>query len=143
MTPHPEMKRYIELAAANGHRYLPNRLYVYDGRILVDEFRLPNRVQDIRRCELCFAVHEWAPACPYCGNIYPVQQREIHVEEGDLRELTPEEIQDLEEVARKTGKLSAFHAVAKARGQKPGHAFHQWKRWRAGRTLEHARVANG
>lgn len=53
MTPHPEMRRYIELAAANGHRYLPNRLYAYEGSVLVAEYRLPNRVKEADGKHLC------------------------------------------------------------------------------------------
>jgi DNA repair protein RadD len=95
---------------------------------------------DVRACPLCYAVHECLPACPYCGYEYPVKQREVKREEGELRKLTTEEIADLEKVARASGKLQDWHRLAKAKGYKPGWAYHQLKRGRRNSKLKNVRV---
>lgn len=95
---------------------------------------------DIRRCDECYAVHEYAPACPYCGYVYPVKERKIKQEAGELRQLTEDEIQALEDRAKKTGRLADWHAVGKAKGYKPGWAFYKCKQARANRTIRRAAI---
>jgi superfamily II DNA or RNA helicase len=95
---------------------------------------------DIRSCPECYAVHEWAAACPYCGHVYVAAAREVKQVAGELKKLTPEEIQDLEEHAKRTGRLKDWHAVAKATGRKSGWAFGKWKSQTAGRRLMGARI---
>lgn len=116
------------------------RTWALDKGVVATREKAEDETPDIRRCEQCYAVHEWAPECPYCGYEYPVQEREIKTEAGELKRLTPEEIQALEEHARRTGKLADFHAAAKAKGQKSGHAFYLWKRNKAGRELRRTAV---
>lgn len=93
----------------------------------------------IRRCPHCYAVHEWAPQCPHCGHVYeapkpaqPAQRR------GELIQLTEDQIRDLEAHARRSGRLSDWHEVARAKGHKPGWAYHQHKRARASAALRRA-----
>ena len=83
----------------------------------------------IRRCERCYAVHEWAPVCPYCGHVYEVAvQKPPVVKRGELIRLTEEQIKELEAHAKRTGRLADWHEVAKQRGHKPGWAYHQARR---------------
>ena len=46
----------------------------------------------IKECPKCYAVHKPAPACPNCGHVYEVEVREITHVEGDLQELSKEEV---------------------------------------------------
>jgi hypothetical protein len=72
--------------------------------------------------------------------VYVAAAREVKQVAGELKKLTPEEIQDLEEHAKRTGRLKDWHAVAKATGRKPGWAFCKWKTQKAGWKLKGARV---
>lgn len=95
---------------------------------------------DVRACPKCHAVHVYAPSCPYCGYEYPVRVREVEQVEGELRQVTPEEIDALWTAVGKRNDLSTWHKLAKATGRKPGWAWGQWKRKRAGNALKAARI---
>jgi DNA repair protein RadD len=45
----------------------------------------------VKQCDRCFFAHRPAPICPSCGNVYPIQSREIDEVEGVLVEATKEE----------------------------------------------------
>lgn len=82
----------------------------------------------VRQCPSCYAMHAPAPSCPACNHVYEVKQPEQ--EEGELRQLTPEEAIALKrnrnkEVAQ-ARSLDALEAIAKQRGYKPGWARHIW-----------------
>lgn len=91
-----------------------------------------------RQCPQCFAVHAPAPACPECGHVYEVASREIEHVAGELSEVT-------DELARRWGKSRPLSqvlreardedlsAIAKARGYKPGWAWHMRKQRAAAR----------
>lgn len=50
----------------------------------------------VRQCENCFRVHKPAPACPYCGYIYPKNERpEIEQVDGELEVINPEILNQL------------------------------------------------
>ena len=81
----------------------------------------------IRQCPHCFFTHEWAPACPHCGYVYPIQDRTLdEIKTAHLEQIkgivldytTPEEC----------GTLTELQAYAKKNGYKPGWAFYQAKR---------------
>lgn len=42
----------------------------------------------IRTCTECYHVHEPSPICPACGFLYPISQRKLAIEDGELVELT-------------------------------------------------------
>lgn len=42
----------------------------------------------ISTCTQCFAVHAPAPECPACGHVYPIKERKVEQQDGDLQELT-------------------------------------------------------
>lgn len=41
----------------------------------------------VKQCPECLACHEPAPACPYCGYVYPVIRREVEKVDGELEEV--------------------------------------------------------
>jgi DNA repair protein RadD len=116
------------------------RTWALEHGVVATREKAEDETPDIRRCEQCYAVHEWAPSCPYCGYVYEVKEREIKTETGELKQLSPEEIQALEEHARATGRLQDWHAVGKAKGFKAGWAFHRFKQARASASLRKAAV---
>ena len=81
----------------------------------------------IRQCPRCFFTHEWAPACPHCGYVYPVKGRTIdEIKEAHLEQIkgivldytTPNDCQTMEEL----------QAYAKNHNYKPGWCYFQAKR---------------
>lgn len=44
----------------------------------------------VTQCPKCFLVHEPAPACPKCGYVYPIGNRQLEQVEGELHQITPE-----------------------------------------------------
>lgn len=47
---------------------------------------------NIKQCPNCFNVHEAAPKCPECNYIYVPESRPIQIVEGDLSEITAEQM---------------------------------------------------
>lgn len=74
----------------------------------------------IRQCPLCYATHEPAPTCPYCGYAYPIATKELEVEEGNLVEI------DLN-AEYPAGSMAALEQVRIQRGYKPGWVSRQAK----------------
>ena len=78
----------------------------------------------VRQCPECYGVHRVAPACVYCGFVYPIASREVEHVEGDLEEIDKEMIRR----ARKTEEwrcktVDELSALGQARGYR--HA-RQW-----------------
>jgi superfamily II DNA or RNA helicase len=44
----------------------------------------------LKQCPTCYVVHEPAPACPACGHVYPVANREAEQVDGKLQQITAE-----------------------------------------------------
>jgi superfamily II DNA or RNA helicase len=87
----------------------------------------PAAALKIRQCPKCFFTHEWAPACPHCGYVYPVKDRTIdEIKTARLEKIkgivldytTPDDCQTMEEL----------QAYAKKQGYKPGWCYFQAKR---------------
>lgn len=92
----------------------------------------------MRICPSCFAAFRRLPACPYCGEPYPVSEREIDQQDGELIEATEDrrkvlQMQRRREVGR-TKTLEGLEELGRARGYKPGWAQHVYtaRRRRAG-----------
>ena len=96
---------------------------------------------DVRACEQCYAVHEWAKECPYCGYVYPVKVVAPPEEvEGNLEPITQEEREEMLKQAR-TASLSDLHKIGKRLGYKKGWAWVQiMGRRRASGKLARAKV---
>jgi superfamily II DNA or RNA helicase len=116
-------------------------------RGVVKPAREGTEAPDIRACPKCYAVHEWGPACPYCGHIYEVPcKKEPKIVPGDLSHLTPAQITELERLylaAQKSKSDEDWAAYARARGYSPGWVWQRknfWQRRQAGRELKNLRV---
>ncbi|MCM1055617.1 MAG: DEAD/DEAH box helicase [Bacteroides sp.] len=78
----------------------------------------------VRQCTECFFTHKPAPACPKCGHIYELTQREIkEKQEAELKKIVegytaPTECRNLKEL----------HIYAKERNYKAGWAYYQAKK---------------
>lgn len=73
----------------------------------------------IRTCGQCFRVHRVAPKCPACGYVYPVQAREVEEKEGELQELSREQIAAMRKAEEKQARsLEDLVKLARARGYK-------------------------
>ena len=49
-------------------------------------------VDRVSTCPKCFSVHLPAPACPECGHVYPTKARRVEQVDGELQELTSEQL---------------------------------------------------
>lgn len=47
----------------------------------------------ITNCPKCFSIHLPAPECPTCSYVYPIQERKIEQADGDLVELTNDQLE--------------------------------------------------
>lgn len=55
----------------------------------------------VKVCPVCYAAVKRGPAiCPICQNAFPVKKREIVTRQGELREMTPEEIREQQKQKR-------------------------------------------
>lgn len=83
----------------------------------------------IKECPECYAVHAPSPTCPNCGHVYEVKEREIKHVEGELQELSKEQMRV---AARKeqggAGSITELIALGQRRGYKnPAKwAAHVW-----------------
>lgn len=80
----------------------------------------------IRTCPKCFKVFKTASVCPYCGEEYPLHQREIKAHEAvELARITAREAEEAErkrkQARREQGKAQTFEellALGRAKGYK-------------------------
>jgi len=82
----------------------------------------------VRQCPKCFACHAPAPTCPCCGHRYETQGREVDQVDGDLERVDLDALrrQRRREVGR-AKTLEELEEIAKARGYKPGWAWHVYR----------------
>lgn len=86
------------------------------------------RVLPIRQCSKCFFCHKPLPTCPNCGEIYPIQSREIESIEGELSEIDIAKQKKKERMQVGMAKTKAdLWAIAKERNYAPGWVYHQAK----------------
>lgn len=82
----------------------------------------------VRQCPQCYIAHKPLPACPGCGFVYPVKQRDMEQRDGELVEVTAETL------ARKKKRMEVGQArsledllmIERDRGYKHGWARHVW-----------------
>jgi superfamily II DNA or RNA helicase len=79
----------------------------------------------VSQCPSCYSVHEPLPVCPMCGHIYPTASDIPKMIDGELVQLTQEQIKrnKIVEVA-KARTLEELERIGKERGHKPGWAKH-------------------
>ena len=82
-----------------------------------------------RRCEKCFCMFT-SPKCPECGETPESKARVIENVEGQLREISPEEIAKIRAKRQEEGMCRTyedFAKLAKIRKYAPGWAYFRWK----------------
>ncbi len=118
------------LAFAHG---LPDqeREWSLDGLVTKDKKK--QEVQ-IRQCKSCYAVVGIAVrVCPECGFVFEVKPREVEQEDGELKELTREQMEQLFQARmarREQGRaatLEQLKAIEAQRGYKRGWADHVYE----------------
>lgn len=81
----------------------------------------------IRQCPKCFFTHEWGPACPKCGYVYPIKERTLE----EIKAAHLEKIQGIVldyTTPNECETLTELQAYAKNHGYKPGWAWYQARR---------------
>ncbi len=83
----------------------------------------------VQQCPKCFAVHPPGPKCHQCGHVYTSDELIPDVAEGELEEITPEELARIKKDRnKKIGRartLEELRQVGKELGYKPGWAWHK------------------
>lgn len=81
----------------------------------------------MRQCTNCPRCHPPAPKCPHCGHVYPVQERDIEVVEGEVKEVDKEAIRAVKKQKRmevgQAKSLDDLIKIAKQRGYKMGWVY--------------------
>lgn len=57
-------------------------------------------VARVSTCSRCFTIHLPAPTCPTCGHVYPEKARKIEQAEGELQELTSDQLDAMRRARR-------------------------------------------
>jgi len=74
---------------------------------------------NIRVCKRCFAVHRFAPICPYCHYEYEVKARKIIESEGELVQIDKEALRRRQKHEQaQAGSLEQLIELGKQRGYK-------------------------
>ena len=85
----------------------------------------------VKQCPMCYFAHAFAPRCPNCGHVYLIEGRTVPEAEGELTELTTEQIErqkQIRERKREEGRAQTrdqLMALALARGYNPRWVDHR------------------
>lgn len=85
--------------------------------------------ENTQRCETCFAIYRGA-TCPQCGEEKQSKGREIQEVDGQLTALDAAAVLEQRKKRREEAMCKTredFALLAKARGYKPGWAWHRWR----------------
>lgn len=86
---------------------------------------------DLIQCKGCFAVFAPAPACPFCGTVVEAKTRKLEHVDGELKEITPEMVEDMRKDKQKEVKgaktLEELQKIAAQRGYSAGWAKHAFE----------------
>lgn len=81
----------------------------------------------VRQCGQCFMVHRPSPQCPACGFVYPIADRMVEQVEGELVEVTRDQLDGIaKEERRVQGRaktLTELIELGRRRGMKNPHAW--------------------
>lgn len=81
----------------------------------------------VRQCTECFTVHRPTPKCPACGFVYPTNSRTVEQVEGELVEVTREQMQQVVKNERRiqgqAETLTDLIELGKRRGMKNPHGW--------------------
>lgn len=85
----------------------------------------------VRQCPVCFFVHRPTPQCQACGHIYEVAGRMLETQEGELIEVTREELKGIakqeRQVQGRAQTLTDLKELEKRKGYKKGWAENVYK----------------
>ena len=98
-----------------------NRIWSLQGRATSSDEGLERAVPN-KSCDKCYWAHRPAPVCPNCGNVYPVNSREIEEADGELYEVDREALR-IERQKLDEKKLYQLIAVAKKNNMKNPEAW--------------------
>lgn len=74
---------------------------------------------NIRVCKSCFAVHRFAPKCPYCGYEYEIKARKVVESDGELVQIDKEALRKkMRHEQAQAGSLEQLIALGESRGYK-------------------------
>lgn len=66
----------------------------------------------VRQCPSCYFVHRPTPSCPSCGHVYEIKSRVVEEVEGDLIEVTREQLAQVAKQERMLqGRADTFEAL--------------------------------
>lgn len=88
------------------------------------------RTIPVRQCEKCYGVMRPCPICIFCGNPFPIKDRQIEEVEGELIEVTRDQLQVVAKAERRVqGQADSFEALLeleRRKGNKRGWAENVW-----------------
>ena len=86
--PHPDKERTIILDHAGNtarHGFIDDdREWTLANGYVQGRGGKGEKVDTVRTCTACFAMHKPSPTCPVCGHVYPVKPRTVKHVDGDL-----------------------------------------------------------
>lgn len=81
----------------------------------------------VRQCPTCYFVHRPTPSCPSCGHVYEINSRVVEEVEGDLIEVTREQLAQVAKQERmlqgKAQTLEELVLLGKRKGYKNPHGW--------------------
>lgn len=81
----------------------------------------------VRQCPVCYMVHRPTPSCPACGHVYEIVGRVVSEEEGELIEVSREELQQVVKQERRlqgqARSLQDLVELGKRKGMKNPHGW--------------------
>jgi len=88
------------------------------------------RTIPVRQCEKCYGVMRPCPICIFCGTPFPVKDRQIEEVEGELIEITRDQLQAVAKAERRVqGQADSFEALLeleRRKGSRRGWSEHVW-----------------
>ena len=88
------------------------------------------RTIPVRQCEKCYGVMRPCPSCIFCGNPFPIKDRTVEEVEGELQEVTREQLAVVAKQERQVqGRADTFEALLeleRRKGNKRGWAENVW-----------------
>jgi superfamily II DNA or RNA helicase len=120
--PHPEKERTIILDHAGNtarHGFIDDeRDWTLADGFVLGRGQRQEKIQSVRTCPACFAVHKPAPTCPMCDHQYPVMARVVKHVDGELVMMAREGDPD---IATTEGLIQKRFRVLSSVGRKRGY----------------------
>lgn len=85
----------------HGHPFEP-RDWTLDGFVRGKRAANDNEpgVDRVMTCSKCYSIHLPAPSCPTCGHVYPLKARAVEQADGELQEITADQMDQLRRIKR-------------------------------------------